>query len=74
MKKALETKNIIWKEEDKYVSLCLDFGISSFGNTKKEALINLQEAVELYVEDKGNLNHKVKVGRPEYIKTRIRYA
>ncbi len=74
MSKILQTKNIIWKEGDKYVSLCLDFGISSFGKTKKEALINLQEAVELYVEDEGNLKYKIKVGKPEYIKTRLRYA
>ncbi len=74
MSKILQTKNIIWKEGDKYVSLCLDFGISSFGATKKEALINLQEAVELYVEDENNLKYKIKVGKPEYIKTRLRCA
>lgn len=74
MSKILQTKNIIWKERDKYVSLCLDFGISSFGKTKKEALINLQEAVELYVEDENNLKNKIKVGKPEYIKTHVRYA
>ena len=74
MKKDLETKNIIWKENDTYVSLCLDFGISSFGKTKKEALLNLQEAIELYLEDKSNLKQKVKIGKPEYIKTRVRYA
>lgn len=73
MKKAFETKNIVWKENDTYVSLCLDFGISSFGKTKEEALTNLQEAVELYMED-NDLKDKVKVGTPEYIKSRVRYA
>lgn len=74
MKKAFETKNIIWKEGDKYVSLCLDFGISSFGSTKKQAILNLQEAIELYVEDTTHIKERIKVGKPEYVKTRIRYA
>ena len=73
MSKILQTKNIIWKEEDQYVGLCLDFGVSSFGKTKKEALANLQEAVELYAEDNKNLK-KIKVTKPEYIKAKVRHA
>jgi len=29
----------------------LDFDISSFGDTEQEALQNLREAIELYLED-----------------------
>jgi predicted RNase H-like HicB family nuclease len=74
MKKDFETKNIVWKEGNAYVSLCLDFGISSFGTTKKQALSNLQEAIELYIEDNSHIKERIKVGKPEYVKTRIRYA
>jgi predicted RNase H-like HicB family nuclease len=42
---------VIWKEGRYYVSQCLNIDVSSFGKTKKEALSNLQEAVELYLED-----------------------
>lgn len=44
-------KTIVWKENKQYVSLCLNTGVSSFGNTKKEALEMLKEALELYFED-----------------------
>lgn len=37
---------------------CLNVDVSSFGKTYEEALKNLQEAVELYLEDapKGSIN------------------
>ncbi len=41
-------KNIVWKEGKYYVSQCLNVDVSSFGDTKKEALANLDEALELY--------------------------
>lgn len=41
----------VWKEDDYYVSLCLDVNVSSFGKTKKEALAMLKDALELYFED-----------------------
>jgi len=48
-KKILPT--VIWKEGEYYISQCLSIDVSSFGKTKKEALINLQDALELYFED-----------------------
>jgi predicted RNase H-like HicB family nuclease len=45
----MEIENIVWKEGEYFVSQCLDMDISSFGNTKEEALTNLNEAVELYL-------------------------
>lgn len=47
----LNLKNIIWKEEKYYIAQCLNVDVSSFGKNKKEALKNLDEALELYFED-----------------------
>lgn len=47
-------KNVVWKEGKYYVAQCLNIDISSFGNTKKEALKNLDEALTLYFEDIKN--------------------
>lgn len=50
MQKLIELKNVVWKEGKYYVAQCLNVDVSSFGKTKKEALDNLQEALELYFE------------------------
>ena len=42
---------ILQKEGDWYVSLCPELDIASQGKTVEEAVNNLQEAVELYLED-----------------------
>jgi len=47
----LGLKYAIWKEGKHYVSQCLNVDVSSFGKTQKEALKNLEEALELYFED-----------------------
>ena len=39
------------REEDDFVAQCLDYDVSSFGATGQEALANLKEAIELYLED-----------------------
>jgi len=44
-------KNVIWKEGDHYVAQSLNVDVSSFGDTKQEAIHNLREALELYFED-----------------------
>lgn len=49
--KKINLQNIVWKEGKYYVSQCLNVDISSFGKTKKEALKNLSEALELYFEE-----------------------
>ena len=43
----------LYREESDYIAQCLDFDVSSFGETKEEALRMLKEAVELYLEDDG---------------------
>ncbi len=42
---------IIYKEEDIYVAECPEVGTASQGSTIEEALVNLKEATELYLED-----------------------
>lgn len=49
--RKIDLKNVVWKEGKHYVSWNLNTGVSSFGDTKKEALESLQEALELYFED-----------------------
>ena len=44
-------KYIIYREGDYYVSQCLNIEVASFGSTIDEALANLKEATELYLED-----------------------
>ena len=44
-------KYAVWKEGKYYVAQCLNVEVSSFGKTQKEALKNLEEALELYFEE-----------------------
>jgi predicted RNase H-like HicB family nuclease len=46
----------VHQEEDWYVARCLELDVASQGQTLDEALTNLREAVELYLEQ---------VSRPE---------
>lgn len=43
---------VITKGDIAFVSYCPELGVTSQGRTKKSALANLKEAVELYLEDK----------------------
>lgn len=42
---------VIWQEDDVYVSKCSELEVASAGDTPQEALENLKEAVELYIEN-----------------------
>jgi len=42
---------VITKEEDMYVAKCAEVGTVSQGKTIEEAIGNLKEATELYLED-----------------------
>jgi predicted RNase H-like HicB family nuclease len=41
----------IWKETEGYVSKCPELGVASCGDTISQAMANLKEAVELYIEN-----------------------
>ncbi len=49
----MELTAIIKKGEKQYVALCPEIDVVSQGYTIEEALKNLKEAVELYVEEMG---------------------
>lgn len=49
----MELTAIIKKGEKQYVALCPEIDVVSQGKTIEEALKNLKEAVELYIEEMG---------------------
>jgi predicted RNase H-like HicB family nuclease len=51
-------KYCITKEPPCYVATCLNVEVSSFGETVEEAILNLQEAVELYFEDNESVEFR----------------
>ena len=54
-------------EEGGYVVKCLELPVASQGDTKEEALANIKEAVEGYLEVKAMLLREVKGERVEII-------
>jgi len=69
----INIKVAIWKEGKHYVSQCLNVDVASFGKTKKQALENLQEALELYFEDMKKPKI-TKVERPDVVSFKMNYA
>ena len=53
--KIYKFTSIIWKEKEGYVSKCPELGVASCGSSIEEALENLKEAVELYIENAREL-------------------
>ncbi|HPE64448.1 MAG TPA: type II toxin-antitoxin system HicB family antitoxin [Methanothrix sp.] len=53
MKRSLTAK--IWNEDGACVSRCPELEVASCGDTPEEALNNLKEAVELYLENAEEL-------------------
>ena len=43
-------KYVMYQEGKHYVGQCLNVDVSSFGETSDEAVSNLKEAVELYLD------------------------
>lgn len=50
MKKKLQFTAILEHERDGYVALCPELDVASQGDTLEQALANLREAVELFLE------------------------
>lgn len=71
--RKINLKNVVWKEGKYYVSQCLNIDVSSFGRTKKEALENLDEALELYFEEERTPKYS-KVEQPEVVSMTLRHA
>ncbi len=66
-------KNVVWKEGKQYVSWNLNTGVSSFGDTKKEALAALEEALSLHLEDTP-LSDIRKIERPDIVPLTFTHA
>ena len=47
----MEFSAVIEKDEDKYIAKCSEVGTVSQGETVEEAIENLKEATELYLEE-----------------------
>jgi predicted RNase H-like HicB family nuclease len=73
MKSTFLVKSVVWKEGKFFVAQCLNVDVSSFGKSKKEALANLREALELYFEDEpiSKLNQ---VEKPELVQLSLAHA
>lgn len=73
--RALNLKNLIWKENNIYVAQCLNFDVASFGKTRKQALINLEDAINLYLDGhESPTSSYVKVTVPEVVESKLTYA
>lgn len=48
--KTLQLTGLLEREGNEYVSLCPELDVASQGSTVEEALANLREAVELFLE------------------------
>jgi predicted RNase H-like HicB family nuclease len=49
--KSYKLTAVLWKEKEGYVSKCPEIGVASAGDTVEDALRNLREAAELYLEN-----------------------
>ena len=73
-KKTIELQNVVWEEGKYFIAQCLNVDVSSFGKTQKDALANLNEALELYFEDCNLECEYDKVEKPVLVKQRLDYA
>ena len=48
---TLELSAVVWREDELYVALRPEFDVASQGKSVEEALRNLKEALEIYLED-----------------------
>jgi predicted RNase H-like HicB family nuclease len=52
LQRSAKLQAIIWKEEDMFVIKEAFTGVTTQGKTIEEAMENLKEAIELYLEEK----------------------
>ncbi|MBI2472723.1 MAG: type II toxin-antitoxin system HicB family antitoxin [Planctomycetes bacterium] len=53
--KVFDYTVVVWKEKEGYVSKCPELGVASCGDSISDAVENLKEAVELYLENAETL-------------------
>ena len=64
----------ITKEDNFFVSRCLDFGLTSQGITLEEAQANIKEAIELYIESFGIEDLPMHTSKPLWTTVEVAYA
>ncbi len=69
----LSLKSLVWKEGRYYVSQAINIDVSSFGKTRAEAMKNLIEALELYLEGDKSPNIR-KISNPSIVSSIVKYA
>ena len=72
--KQVVYQSVVYKEGKYYVAQCLNVDVSSFGESEQEALTNLQEALELYLEDAPNSAITTSVEHPTVHTLRLQHA
>ena len=55
-------KYVVYREGKHFVSQCLNVDVSSFGKNIDEAIVNLKDAVELYLKDDPTCSFYHEVG------------
>ena len=62
---------LAWREEKWYVARSLELEVASQGKSRKEALVNLREAVDLYLEDEDSNKFSLpKIDQPQVIQVK----
>ncbi len=57
--KVMKLNVIVWKEEDTFIVREVFTGVTTQGKTIEEALENIKEAVELYLEELPELKEEL---------------
>ena len=75
--KNFRLTGVFWHEGELVVSKCPELGVASCGETVEEAMANLREAVELYLENArklGILNQTPSLNAKERFTTQFEIA
>ena len=72
--KQVVYQSVVYKEGKYYVDQCLNVDVSSFGKTEQEAIANLREALELYLEDAPIIDTTTVVEYPTVHALRLQHA
>lgn len=56
----MQLQTVMWKEEDMYVIKEVFTGVTTQGKTIEEAIKNIKEAVELYLEEMPEIAEEMK--------------
>lgn len=72
--KAVALQSVVYQEGKYFVAQCLDIDVSSFGDSEQDALANLREALELYLEDVPIQSVRTEVSHPTLHTLRLKHA